>query len=140
MTALRSRDSRSVRNTDLYCTASVWGSRRLDRRPRRVGRKQQRMDVFAKHDKPEAWTCPECGKPHGLHEHYEERVWRHLDSCGFQTFLHSRIPRVHCPEHGVRQVRVSGAEPMARFTALSERFAVDVILEMSITGTARSSR
>ena len=63
-------------------------------------------------------------------------MWRHLDSCGFQTFLHARIPRVNCPEHGVRQVRVSWAEPKARFTALFERFAIDVMLETSITGAA----
>ena len=57
--------------------------------------------------------------------------------CGFQTFLHARIPRVNCPEHGVRQVRVSWAEPKARFTALFERFAIDVMLETSVTGAAR---
>ncbi len=44
---------------------------------------EQRVDVFAKHEKSK-WTCPECDKPYGLHDHDEERVWRHLDSCGFQ--------------------------------------------------------
>jgi transposase len=43
---------------------------------------------------------------------------------------------VNCPEHGVRQVRVSWAETKARFTALFERFAIDVVLETSITGAA----
>jgi transposase len=96
--------------------------------------KQQRVDVFTKHEKAKSWKCPECETPCGLHDHDEERVWRHLDSCGFQTFLHARVPRVRCPEHGVRQVRVSWAEPKARFTALFERFAIDVLLETSIAG------
>jgi len=43
---------------------------------------------------------------------------------------------VSCPEHGVRQVRVPWAEPSSRFTALFERFAIDVLLETCITGAA----
>ena len=98
--------------------------------------KKQRVDVWATHNKPKNWSCPTCEKSAGLHDHDEERAWRHLDSCGFQTFLHARIPRVNRPEHehGVRQVRVSWAEPKARFTALFERFAIDVMLETSISG------
>jgi transposase len=124
-----------VRDTDLYRQLlgleKPWTVERVE-----LDVKKQRVDVFAKHDQPKSWTCPECKKPFGLHDHDEERAWRHLDSCGFQTFLHARIPRVNCPEHGVRQVRVSWAEPKARFTALFERFAIDVLLETSITGAA----
>lgn len=50
------------------------------------------------------------------------------------------LKRVNCPEHGVRQVRVSWAEPKARFTALFERFAIDVLLETSITGATEILR
>lgn len=124
-----------MRDTDLYRQLlgleKPWTVDRVE-----LDVKKQRVDVFAKHDQPRSWTCPECKKPFGLHDHDEERAWRHLDSCGFQTFLHARIPRVNCPEHGVRQVRVSWAEPKARFTALFERFAIDVLLETSITGAA----
>jgi transposase len=122
-----------VRDTDLYRQLlgleKPWTVERVE-----LDVKQQQVRVFAKHEKPKAWPCPECGKPCGLHDHEQERRWRHLDSCGFQTFLHARIPRVRCPEHGVRQVRVSWAEPKARFTALFERFAIDVLLETSIKG------
>lgn len=99
--------------------------------------KQQRVDVWAKHDKVKAWPCPECGKDGGLHDHDEERTWRHLDSCAFQTHLHARVPRVRCPEHGVRQVRVPWAEPTSRFTALFERLAIDVLFETSISGATK---
>ncbi len=43
-------------------------------------------------------------------DHAEERVWRYLDTCQFQTHLHARILRVDCPEHGVVQMRVPWAE------------------------------
>lgn len=88
---------------------------------------EQRVDVWVEHPKGLQWPCPECGVEGPLYDHGMERVWRHLDSCQFQTFLHARPPRVDCPEHGVRQVRVPWAEPHARFTVLFERFAIEVL-------------
>ena len=86
-----------------------------------------RVEVWVEHPKGLQWPCPECGTEGKLHDHAEERIWRHLDSCQFRTFLHARPPRVVCPEHGVRQVRLPWAEPHARFTVLFERFAVEVL-------------
>lgn len=124
-----------MRDTDLYCRLlgleSPWTVDRVD-----LDVKKRQVDVFAKHGKPKTWRCPECQKASGLHDHDADRVWRHLDSCGFGTYLHARVPRVNCPDHGVRQVRVSWAEPSSRFTALFERFAIDVLVETSITGAA----
>ena len=67
----------------------------------------QRVDVWAEHPEDAAWVCPHCTKTLPLYDHAEERTWRHLDSCQFQTYLHARIPRVACGEHGV--VQVTGA-------------------------------
>lgn len=99
--------------------------------------KEQRVDVYAEHGGRKTWPCPVCEAPCGLHDHDEERVWRHLDSCQFKTLLHARVPRVRCTEHGVRQVRVPWAEPGGRFTALFERWAIDVLQETSVKGGAR---
>lgn len=96
-----------------------------------------RVEVWAEHDKKARFTCPECSKQCGLYDHDEERVWRHLDSCQFQTFLHARIPRVRCDEHGIKQVRVPWAEPKSRFTMMFERLAIDVMLNMDIKNAAR---
>src|SRR5438034_383986 len=65
---------------------------------------------------------------------------RHLDSCQFQTYLHARPPRVQCPTHGVKQVRLPWAEERARFTTLFERLAIDVLLETDILGATRILR
>ena len=64
-------------------------------------------------------------------DHAEARTWRHLDTCQFQTRLHAEIPRVQCPAHGVKQVRVPWAEPRSRFTLLMERLIIDLILQCS---------
>ena len=61
----------------------------------------------------------------------QERTWRHLDTCQCQTHLHAEIPRVQCPTHGVKQVRVPWAEPRRRFTGLLERLIIDLILQCS---------
>ncbi|MEX1184680.1 MAG: helix-turn-helix domain-containing protein [Gemmatimonadota bacterium] len=58
-------------------------------------------------------------------------AWRHLDTCQFQTHLRAEIPRVQCPTHGVKQVRVPWAEPRSRFTVLMERLVIDLILQCS---------
>jgi transposase len=97
----------------------------------------QRIDVWVEHAAGVRWPCPECRGLLGLYDHAEERVWRHLDSCQYHTYVHARIPRVQCPEHGVLQVRISWAEPQARFTQLFERLAIDVLRECSITGATQ---
>ena len=79
------------------------------------------------------WGCPQCQERMQIHD-YEERRWRHLDSCQFQTIIVSRVPVVRCPTHGAQTVAVPWAEKYARCTRLFERLAIDVMLECSITG------
>jgi transposase len=102
--------------------------------------KAQRVDVWVDHPQGLKWPCPECDAEGALHDHAEERVWRHLDSCQFQTFLHARPPRVNCPEHGVRQVRLPWAEPHARFSLLFERFAIVVLRQTTIQAATQILR
>lgn len=91
---------------------------------------EKRVDLWLEHD-PTRWPCPECGTELAGFDHAEERTWRHLDTCQFQTHLHAEIPRVQCPTHGVKQVRVPWAEPRSRFTLLMERLVIDLILQCS---------
>lgn len=128
-----------MRDTELYRhllgLESPWTVARVE-----VGVKDQRVNVWAEHAPESRWQCPECATELAVYDHAEERSWRHLDSCQFQTFLHARIPRVQCPKHGVRQVRVAWAEPRSRFTAMFERFAIDVLLETSVKGATKLLR
>jgi len=102
--------------------------------------KRERIDVKVVHNEEVRWPCPECGELLSVYEHEPERVWRHLDTCQFKTYLHARIPRVNCPVHGVRQVKVSWAEAHSRFTILFERLAIEVMKEANIEGAARLLR
>lgn len=102
--------------------------------------KEQRVDVWAEHREGHRWPCPDCATELALYDHSPERVWRHLDSCQFMTYLHARAPRVECPTHGVRQVAVPWAEAKSRFTLLFERLAIEVLRQTDVTGATRVLR
>jgi transposase len=83
-----------------------------------------------------SFACPDCGAVSPLHDHVE-RSWRHLDTCQYETRLHARVPRVHCPAHGVKTVRVPWATPHSRFTVLFERLAIAWLKEATPAAVAR---
>ncbi|HEY0980857.1 ISL3 family transposase [Schlesneria sp.] len=89
---------------------------------------QLRVEVRVEHPSGTRFCCPDCQRELSCYDHTEECQWRHLDSCQFKTILFARIPRVECPVHGVKQVRVPWAEKGSRFTLMFERFAIQVLL------------
>lgn len=128
-----------MRDTELYRhllgLESPWTVSRVE-----LNAKAQRVDVWAEHPEGTRFACPECGAELPVYDHAPERSWRHLDSCQFLTYLHARPPRVECPKDGVRQARLPWAEPKARFTALFERLAIDVLRETDVLGATRILR
>src|SRR3990170_8477188 len=100
-----------------------------------------RVDIWVKHVPGHVWACPACGQWLTCRDHAEERAWRHLDTCQLKTYLHARVPRVECPEHGVLQVPVSWAEARSRFTMLMERLVIDVLRQCAtVEGACRLMR
>jgi len=69
-----------------------------------------RVDVFVTHARGLRWRYPQCDRELTCRDHTPERSWRHLDACQLHTYVHGRVPRVECPDHGVVQVEVSWAE------------------------------
>lgn len=101
----------------------------------------QRVDVFVEHRPKTQFHCPVCDKPCALYDHTTERIWRHLDSCQLKTFLHARVPRTGCPEHGIHKVKLPWAQTRSRFTLLMERMIIDVIRQCStISGSCAIMR
>ena len=82
------------------------------------------------------FPCPECGQSCTLHDHREVRRWRHLDSCGFSTFLLARVPRVNCKEHGVKTINVAWSSRHSRFTQAFESFAIAVLQSTMVQSKA----
>jgi transposase len=98
--------------------------------------RKRRIDVWLAHRPNASFACPECGRPSPLRDHVSARSWRHLDHGGFLTWLHTHLPRVACPVHGIRRVRVPWALRGSRFTIAFERHAINVLLQTDVLGGA----
>ncbi|MBV8557347.1 MAG: ISL3 family transposase [Planctomycetaceae bacterium] len=98
---------------------------------------QHHINVWLAHRRNASFMCPECGRPSPLYDHVPSRSWRHLDHGDCLTWLQTPLPRIACPVHGIRRVRVPWALPGSRFTLAFERYAIDVLLETDVLGGAR---
>lgn len=102
-----------------------------------ISLEEKKVDVGLEHRWATKFACPECRLLLPVYDHAPVRRWRHLDHGGLLTWLHARIPRVYCLEHGIRRVQVPWALPEARFTLPFERHAIDVLLETNVVGGSR---
>jgi transposase len=102
-----------------------------------VDDKTQRVDIYVEHEPDIRVRCPVCDMFYGLYDHAPERVFRHLNTCQMQTYIHVRPPRVNCPTHGVKQIGSEFGENGSELSFSLERFVIRVAQECSIEATAR---
>jgi transposase len=98
-----------------------------------------RLDLFLDFPRGARFACPQSGCPERqcpVHD-TEGKTWRHLDFFQYQAHLHARVPRVICPEHGVRQVAVSWARPGSGFTLLFEALLITFAEAMPVAKVAK---
>jgi transposase len=110
--------------------------------PWRVSRVQvdmvlNRIDVWVEEAQGMKFLCATCKQEVPVYDHTEEQVWRHLDTCQCQTFLHARLPRTKCLEDGVKQVVAPWAESRSQFTRQFESRIIDTLKECDVTGVTR---
>ena len=84
-----------------------------------------RVDLHVSFREGTRFPCPKCGGSHPVHDCLE-RTWRHLNLFQHKTYLHARVPRVECPEHGVHQIAVPWGEERSGFTLLFEAFVMEL--------------
>ena len=68
------------------------------------------------------------------------KTWRHLDFFQHQAFLHARVPRVRCPQHGVHLASVPWARAGSGFTLLFEALILTYAAHMPIAAVGRMVR
>ncbi len=98
--------------------------------------KDQRIDVYVDHEAHIRARCPVCEHFHSVYDHSPERVYRHLDTCHMQTFVHVRLPRVNCSEHGVKQIISDFGENGSEMTYEFECHVLRVGRECNLSATA----
>jgi transposase len=86
----------------------------------------EQLDLYLDFPRGARFPCPakDCAQGACVVHDTADKTWRHLDFFQFKAFLHARLPRVRCPEHGVRQVEVSWARPGSGFSMLFEALAL----------------
>jgi transposase len=75
------------------------------------GAESGRLDLQVAYPRDTWFPCPEpgCGEDRCPVHDTADKTWRHLDFFQHKAFLHAQVPRVRCPEHGVRLVAVPWA-------------------------------
>ena len=102
-----------------------------------VDEQAQRVDIYVDHEAGIRVRCPVCDKFYSLYDHGPERIYRHLDTCQMQTYIHVHLPRVNCPTHGVKTVGSEFGENGSMLSFLLEQRVIQVAQECSIDATAR---
>src|SRR5664280_1884409 len=87
------------------------------------------------------WTPVDgCGQEACPVHDAEDKQWRHLDFFQHEAYLHARLPRVRCHEHGVHQVNVSWARPGSGFTLLFEALLITFATAMPVAKVGEIAR
>ena len=107
------------------------GGQRLDveKRPHEL-----HLEVVA--DRGALFPCPECQRACKAHD-FESFTWQHLNFFQHHCFITARVPRVDCPDHGVKRAAVPWARPGSKFTLLFEQAALILVREMPVLAAAR---
>jgi len=82
------------------------------------------------------FPCPVCGRACKAHD-FKEMTWRHLNFFQHHCYLTAPMPRVSCPEHGVKRIEVPWAREGSAFTLLFEQAALALVREMQVKAAAR---
>jgi transposase len=100
------------------------------------------LDLYLGCERGARFACPAKDCAHGSCPVHDTlgKTWRHLDFFQHKAFLHARLPRVRCPQHGVRQVSVPWARPGSGFTLLFEALVLSFAAAMPMAKVAAMTR
>ena len=91
-----------------------------------VDETKEEVSVQIAYNKAKA-TDPISGEECSLYDHREERVWRHLDTMQYKTFIKSAVPRVKNSLEKVNTIAVPWADKLDRVTYLLEKKVIDLL-------------
>lgn len=97
---------------------------------------QKRLDIRIDFERGGSFPCPVCGKAGCKAYDTEERTWRHLNFFEHETYLHAFVPRVQCPDCGIKTAAVPWARPGSGFTLLFEALVLAMAKQMPVKAVA----
>jgi transposase len=124
-----------VRDVELFQQALglswPWRTERAEFKP-----EEKRLDIYLDFVPGGTFECPVCGRGGCGAWDTSEKSWRHLNFFQHEAYLHARVPRVKCPEHGVKLVEVPWARTGSGFTLLFEALLMAMVKEMPVNAVA----
>ncbi|KAF5415196.1 MAG: hypothetical protein C5S48_06325 [Candidatus Methanogaster sp.] len=96
---------------------------------------EERIDIYFDFIKGSKFPCPVCNEPCKVHD-TKERTWRHLSLFQYESYIHARVPRTKCDEHGTKTVNVPWSRPDIGFTSLFEADVVSLCESMPVASVA----
>jgi len=100
---------------------------------------EERIDVYFDFIKGSEFACPICNKPCKIHD-TKDRSWRHLPLFHYESYIHARVPRTKCEEHGTKIVDIPWSRPDTGFTSLFEADVVALCKEMPVASVAERAK
>lgn len=97
----------------------------------------RRLDVALNYERGGTFPCPECGREGCKAYDSTWKEWRHLNFFQHEAYLQAPVPRVECPEHGIKQVEVPWARKGSGFTLLFEALVMALVREMPVAAVGR---
>lgn len=101
-----------------------------------LNQQDSRIDIYLDFRKGGTFPCPLCAAGSCKVHDTAEKTWRHLNLFQYRAYLHARVPRVNCPEHGTHVVAVPWARKGSGFTLLFEAFAMSLVRMMPVASAA----
>ena len=88
----------------------------------------------------EVWGDPDTNERAEIKD-WEERTWRHLDTCQFETIITARVPRLLLKSGRTLTASVPWAAPRGRFTLSFEAHVIALLQQCrTVRGAARPGR
>ena len=82
------------------------------------------------------FNCPVCGNRVKAYD-TQTKEFRHLNFFQYECYYVVRIPRIKCPDDGVKQIEVPWVREGGDFTYLFESFAMTLVREMPVNRVSR---
>jgi len=96
---------------------------------------ESKIDIYISRTKGTKVNCPICGKECSAHDS-KERTWRHLNFFQYKAFIHCKVPRSECSDHGVKQIEVPWTRKDSGFTLLFDAFVMMLVRNMPVNAVA----
>lgn len=97
----------------------------------------QEINIYLDFPRGSRFRCPKCGREDVPAYDTKEKRWRHLNFFQHKAYLHCPVPRIDCPDCGIKSVELAWARPGSGFTLLFEALIMALAGEMTVKALSR---